>query len=1446
MLLSVKGVGQVNSVSLTTNTICYGDNSLAALKINSLSDVWVFVEQNDPILGWIKTNLNRFQVKAGIEKDFSFLDFYQTLTYRINYANNQFDILAAGTTYLTQQPTLTVNALPTAGTPIGVSEVCVGNTITLSPNATGGSSSYSSYSWSSSATSKGTIGASTGVVTGVAGGSTNITYTVTDSKGCVSPVSTSYAFTINALPIAGDITGTNEVCVGLTTTLTSHPSGGSGTYSSTLWTSSATSKGTIGASTGVVTGVAGGSTNISYTVTDSKGCISPSSAAFSVTINALPSIISEVSNSDIATCLNVAPNFLTVTANAGSGTISKYEWYSNTLSSNTGGTKVVTSASSLTTDNFTPIYTIVGDLYYYPVVTNSNGCSTNGSISGKITVNPLPTAGTITGTNEVCVGSTTTLSGGTMTGGSGTYSSTIWSSSASSNATVSATGVVTGVAGGSTNVSYTVTDSKGCISPSSAAFSVTVNAVPIINSLSDTTKVCGTKTILDAGAGYTSYSWSNGATSRYISTDVSQNYFVTVTNASSCSSMDSTYLSIIDPKLYNNDTTILSGGSVNLNAHGILNSADKTVLYDFSNVNALSSFTTLTTNGGTITTTSSGQTGNGVELVRANNCCSDAELKTIREDFSYGTYEVDAYSASGVADQSFGIMEQSGSWVNRVLNIGTRPSGTDNPGWEIYFKGVKLTESNTSPVNNNTWYKIKVYITPSNLKIWLNSTVIFDGALPSAITNPRGAIRVGAYDISRYDNISYTPYQVLSYLWSTSSTNQNISVTPNVTTTYQLKVTDQTTTCNTSVDIRVLKINILNNDASICNNTTQDLYIDSTFSKYNSWQTKKPGIEFYNIKKDLNGNLYALPSLNNQKIFKSIDRGETWNQMSGFPNVGGNNFMALGVDQNNVIYASTNDNGIYKSLDEGVSWQQVKDFGGGCGPMDILFGSNYSVVTVKGYNRGIWSSSGDLINWQQKVINFDPNTVTKDINGNIYSGGDGYDGKVLFKSSDAGTTWSKISSAYAVQIIRADSNGKVFFTEGNTKPLYVSNNQGGSFSLINSLSLPNSGVSYPEDIAFTKNIMFITKGQVYYSKDNGTNFSQLGKLTFPTAGGFNYGPGGAPYGNYGDSSNRMEIIGNRLFVASLDGIKFIDIDNLNTTVTWSTGEVGNKITVTPVATSPGYTSTYSATVSYGSLSGSDQVTFTLPTKPTITASGPTTFCQGGTISLTANSIPAGVYSYTWQTGANTQSINVTNSGSYSVTTVNSIGCVETSTPIIVTVNPTPAAPTVTSNSPIEEGNNLMLTASNITGATYAWTGPNSFISNQQNPNIIGVTLASAGNYYAVVTLNGCSSVNSLPVNVVVNAKVISSPVFQIPNAFTPNNDGHNDTFKILQNGYVSSIVSFKIFTKSGKLIFSDKEGAWDGRFGGVMLDADVYIWIADIINKNNIQEHLTGTVLLLK
>ena len=134
-------------------------------------------------------------------------------------------------------------------------------------------------------------------------------------------------------------------------------------------------------------------------------------------------------------------------------------------------------------------------------------------------------------------------------------------------------------------------------------------------------------------------------------------------------------------------------------------------------------------------------------------------------------------------------------------------------------------------------------------------------------------------------------------------------------------------------------------------------------------------------------------------------------------------------------------------------------------------------------------------------------------------------------------------------------------------------------------------------------------------------------------------------------------------------------------------------------------------------------------------------------------------------------------------------------------------------------------------------------------NYTPLTSTGTSGIFIEPIITGLSAVNYELIaekgNIIITAPP-ASPVFQIPNAFTPNSDGHNDTFKIVQNGYVTSIISFRVFTKSGKLIFSDKDGAWDGRYGGVMLDADVYIWIADFINKNNVTEHLSGTVLLLK
>ncbi len=85
-------------------------------------------------------------------------------------------------------------------------------------------------------------------------------------------------------------------------------------------------------------------------------------------------------------------------------------------------------------------------------VTSAPGCST--AVSRSVTVNAAPAQpAVITGTAQVCVGSTTQLSSATAGG--------TWSSSNASVATVSASGVVTGVAAGTTTITYTVSNDCG-------------------------------------------------------------------------------------------------------------------------------------------------------------------------------------------------------------------------------------------------------------------------------------------------------------------------------------------------------------------------------------------------------------------------------------------------------------------------------------------------------------------------------------------------------------------------------------------------------------------------------------------------------------------------------------------------------------------------------------------------------------------------------------------------------------------------------------------------------------------------------------------------------------------------------------------------------------------------------------------------------------------------
>ena len=159
------------------------------------------------------------------------------------------------------------------------------------------------------------------------------------------------------------------------------------------------------------------------------------------------------------------------------------------------------------------------------------------------------------------------------------------------------------------------------------------------------------------------------------------------------------------------------------------------------------------------------------------------------------------------------------------------------------------------------------------------------------------------------------------------------------------------------------------------------------------------------------------------------------------------------------------------------------------------------------------------------------------------------------------------------------------------------------------------------------------------------------------------------------------------------------------------------------------------------VNGCDSVltlTVTLKALPTATITGNTTLCEGETTTLVAT----GGTSYSWSNAATTNSINVSQSGVYTVTATNAEGCSNTVN-VTVAVNPLPNV-NISGNSSFCQGDDVTLTA---TGAnTYVWSNTSSNAS---------ITVSNAGNYTVTGTdANGCS--NTAIKTVTVN------PTYNIP------------------------------------------------------------------------------------
>jgi hypothetical protein len=190
---------------------------------------------------------------------------------------------------------------------------------------------------------------------------------------------------------------------------------------------------------------------------------------------------------------------------------------------------------------------------------------------------------------------------------------------------------------------------------------------------------------------------------------------------------------------------------------------------------------------------------------------------------------------------------------------------------------------------------------------------------------------------------------------------------------------------------------------------------------------------------------------------------------------------------------------------------------------------------------------------------------------------------------------------------------------------------------------------------------------------------------------------------------------------------------------WSNGSTQPSITVSQ-------SGNYSVTLTEngcGASSNTIQVTVNPIPVVSIAASGSTTFCEGGSVTLSSSSSQGNL----WSNGSTQSSITVTQSGSYSVTLTEN-GCSASSNTIQVTVNPIPVVSIAASGSTTFcEGGSVTLTSSAAQG--------NLWNTAETSQNIV---VSETGSYSVNVTENGCSS-SSNPVLVVVNPIPVAQIIF---------------------------------------------------------------------------------------
>jgi gliding motility-associated-like protein len=146
---------------------------------------------------------------------------------------------------------------------------------------------------------------------------------------------------------------------------------------------------------------------------------------------------------------------------------------------------------------------------------------------------------------------------------------------------------------------------------------------------------------------------------------------------------------------------------------------------------------------------------------------------------------------------------------------------------------------------------------------------------------------------------------------------------------------------------------------------------------------------------------------------------------------------------------------------------------------------------------------------------------------------------------------------------------------------------------------------------------------------------------------------------------------------------------------------------------------------------------------------------------------------------------------------------------------------------------------------YEWDFGDGGISDSLNPGHIYILPPGETTYNVKLTVTdsfGCKSV------AVRKTTIYSSCFIAVPNAFTPNNDGLNDLFHVL-NAVKATNLHFIVFNRWGQVVFETdnwKKG-WDGKLSGSVCSSGVYVWYLRYTDRDTQKKReMKGTVVLIR